>query len=54
MSSLHQFMAPTHLPSNYGGSLPEINYSGKDWYPVIEEHVDHFKRWNTYGLVKNE
>ncbi|KAI4465980.1 alpha-tocopherol transfer protein-related [Holotrichia oblita] len=52
MSSLHAHIKDTHLPSNYGGKLPAINYSGKDWYPVIEEHVDHIQRWNSYGLVK--
>ncbi|XP_030752436.1 alpha-tocopherol transfer protein-like [Sitophilus oryzae] len=52
MSSLHKFMAPTHLPKDYGGVLPEIDYTGKEWYPCIESHVDHIKMLNTFGLVK--
>ncbi|GJQ82465.1 hypothetical protein Trydic_g14456 [Trypoxylus dichotomus] len=52
MSSLHSYIPKSHLPKNYDGDLPLIDYSGKDWYPVIEEHVDHIQKWNTYGLVK--
>ncbi|XP_031345362.1 alpha-tocopherol transfer protein-like [Photinus pyralis] len=52
MSSLHKHMAPSHLPKNYGGELPEINYTGADWYPVIEKHIDHVKKMNSCGLVR--
>ena len=43
MSSLHKHLAPTHLPKNYGGELPEINYTGADWYPTILKYDDHIK-----------
>lgn len=42
-------MKPSHLPANYRGELPEIDYTGKDWYPIIEENVEHIKTWNTFG-----
>lgn len=35
MSSLHTHMAPSHLPKNYGGYLPEIDYTAADWFPTI-------------------
>lgn len=52
MASLHKFMDPSCLPENYGGKLPAINYSGKEWFPCIEEFDDHFRAMNTYGFVK--
>ncbi|KAF7280371.1 hypothetical protein GWI33_006102 [Rhynchophorus ferrugineus] len=52
MSSLHKFMEPSHLPKDYGGLLPAIDYSGDDWYPCIESHVEHIKMLNSFGLVK--
>ncbi|KAF2887462.1 hypothetical protein ILUMI_18711 [Ignelater luminosus] len=51
--SLHKHLAPSHLPKNYGGELPEIDYSGADWYPAIENHIDHIKKMNSCGLAKN-
>lgn len=33
MNSLHTHMAPSHLPANYGGSLPEIDYTAAEWFP---------------------
>lgn len=53
MSSLHTHMAPSHLPKNYGGELPEIDYTGADWYPAINKYEDRVKEWNTYGFRKN-
>lgn len=35
MNSLHAYLAPSHLPANYGGELPEIDYTGADWFPTI-------------------
>ncbi|KAI4465973.1 alpha-tocopherol transfer protein-related [Holotrichia oblita] len=32
-----------------GGKLPAINYSGKDWYPVIEEHIKDTHLPSNYG-----
>ncbi|XP_066142226.1 alpha-tocopherol transfer protein-like [Euwallacea fornicatus] len=49
MSSLHKFIPASHLPSDYGGDLPEINYSGKEWYPVLDQHLDHIKMMNSFG-----
>ncbi|XP_058795518.1 clavesin-1 [Phymastichus coffea] len=50
MSSLHKHMAPSHLPKNYGGELPEIDYSGADWYPTIINYEDHIRQMNSYGF----
>ncbi|CAH1117990.1 unnamed protein product [Phaedon cochleariae] len=52
MSSLHKHLDPSHLPKDYGGVLPAIDYSGKDWYPVVNDVIDHIKRMNSYGLTK--
>ncbi|XP_018569362.1 clavesin-1 [Anoplophora glabripennis] len=52
MSSLHKYMSPSHLPADYDGNLPKINYTGKDWYPTIEKHLDHIKMMNSFGLKK--
>ena len=35
MSSLHSHIPPSHLPKNYGGQLPEIDYTSADWYPIL-------------------
>lgn len=47
MTSLHKFIDPEVLPEDYGGVLPKITYSGKDWYPAIEQHNDFIKKWNS-------
>ncbi|XP_017773249.1 PREDICTED: clavesin-1 isoform X2 [Nicrophorus vespilloides] len=52
MSSLHKYMQPSHLPKNYDGQMPAINYTGADWYPAIDSHIEHIKNMNSYGLVK--
>lgn len=52
MDSLHKFLQPSHIPSNYGGKLPEIDYTGAQWYPCVIENLEHIKAWNSYGLVK--
>ncbi|XP_011701390.1 PREDICTED: alpha-tocopherol transfer protein-like [Wasmannia auropunctata] len=54
MSSLHTHIPPSHLPKNYDGELPEIDYSGADWYPVAFSYEDKIREWNTYGHRKNE
>lgn len=43
MKSLHSHMAPSHLPKNYEGQLPEIDYTSADWYPTIIKYEDHIK-----------
>lgn len=52
MASLHKHLAPSHLPADYGGELPAIDYSGADWYPVINEVLPHVNNWNSYGFVQ--
>ncbi|KAF5274942.1 hypothetical protein FQR65_LT04283 [Abscondita terminalis] len=52
MSSLHKFLEPSHLPKNYGGTLPEIDYTGANWYPAIDNHLDHMKTMNECGFAK--
>lgn len=51
MESLHKFIPSSHLPKDYGGELPRIDYTGKNWYPVLEEQIDHIKKWNSCGKV---
>ena len=43
MSSLHVYIPASHLPKNYGGNLPEIDYSSADWYPTLLKHEDKVK-----------
>jgi len=50
MKKLHKFIPADYLPENYGGTLPQINYSGKDWYPCIDNYVQHYVDWNTFGF----
>lgn len=54
MSSLHAYMAPSHLPKNYGGDLPELTYTSADWYPILIKHEDKIKEWNSFGVRKSE
>lgn len=53
MSSLHQHIPPSHLPKNYDGVLPEIDYTSADWYPVLLKYEDKIKEWNSFGFRKN-
>ncbi|KAF5274943.1 hypothetical protein FQR65_LT04284 [Abscondita terminalis] len=52
MSSLHKFLKPSHLPKNYGGDLPEIDYTGANWYPATDNHLDHMMAMNECGFAK--
>ncbi|XP_026470080.1 clavesin-1-like [Ctenocephalides felis] len=52
MEELHKYISPSHLPQNYKGQLPSIDYGGKDWYPVITKYEDHIRKWNSYGFSK--
>ncbi|XP_034941466.1 clavesin-1 [Chelonus insularis] len=54
MTSLHAHLAPSHLPKNYGGELPEIDYTSADWYPTLQKCVPSIKEWNSYGYRKKE
>ncbi|KAG5673908.1 hypothetical protein PVAND_003909 [Polypedilum vanderplanki] len=50
MSKLHQFVPPNYLPKNYGGTLPEIDYSAKDWYFCAEKYHDFFLQYKDFGF----
>jgi retinaldehyde-binding protein 1 len=50
MKKLHKYIPIDSLPSNYGGTLPEINYSGKDWYPCVEKYNQTFLDFTKYGF----
>lgn len=52
MTKLHQYLDADVLPKTYGGTLPEINYSGKDWFPCVHNYEQHIAEWNTYGFKK--
>ncbi|KAJ8962416.1 hypothetical protein NQ317_011445 [Molorchus minor] len=52
MSTLHKHMDPSHLPADYGGVLPKIDYSGKDWMAGVEDYVEFIKMLNSFGLRK--
>ncbi|EGI67810.1 Alpha-tocopherol transfer protein-like protein [Acromyrmex echinatior] len=43
MSSFHAHIPPSHLPKNYDGELPEIDYTSADWYPTVMSHEDKIK-----------
>lgn len=51
--SLLKHIKSSHLPTNYGGDLPQIDYSGKDWVPSIKDHIDFITKWNTYGFASS-
>lgn len=36
-------MQKEYLPEDYGGSLPKMDYSSKEWYPVLRS-IDDFIR----------
>ncbi|KAK6631975.1 hypothetical protein RUM44_007005 [Polyplax serrata] len=40
---LHKFIPKDYLPADYGGSLPKIDYSSKDWYPVLRDLDDYIR-----------
>lgn len=52
MKKLHQYLDPEYLPANYGGKMPEIDYTGKDWYPCVDSYKDHIERWSHYGFTE--
>jgi len=51
--SLHKHISPTHLPADYGGELPAISYSGKDWFPSVKDHEEHLRQWGTFGYANS-
>lgn len=52
MTDLHKHIDVNHLPADYGGNLPKMNYTSKDWMPVIQEVAPETKAWNDYGYKK--
>ncbi|XP_055547710.1 clavesin-1-like isoform X2 [Wyeomyia smithii] len=52
MKKFHKYLSPEVLPKNYGGELPEIDYSGKDWYPCVNKCVDHIRKYNECGFAQ--
>lgn len=51
MKKFQQYLSVDSLPLNYGGNLPEIDYSGKDWYPCVGKYEDHIRRYNECGFA---
>lgn len=47
---LHKHINPECLPPSYGGTLPELNYGSKDWYPAMEKYNDAIKKFNSAGF----
>lgn len=43
MSTLHAHIPTSHLPKNYDGDLPEIDYSSADWYPILIQNEDKIR-----------
>lgn len=50
MKKLHKHIPAENLPANYGGTMPAMTYSGKDWYPCVEKYNQFFIDWNTFGF----
>ncbi|CAO1314626.1 unnamed protein product [Diamesa serratosioi] len=51
MKKLHKHMDPSCLPENYGGTLPKIDYTAKDWYPCVDNYREHIQNWGSYGFA---
>ncbi|CAH0556806.1 unnamed protein product [Brassicogethes aeneus] len=49
MESLHKHLQPSHLPADYKGELPKIDYTSAQWYPALELYMDHMKKWSKFG-----
>lgn len=52
MASLHKHIPASHLPSDYGGELPAVDYSSADWFPVLKECDQFIETYGTYGFAK--
>ncbi|XP_055642350.1 retinaldehyde-binding protein 1-like [Toxorhynchites rutilus septentrionalis] len=52
MKKFHQYLSADVLPENYGGNLPAIDYSGKDWYPCVDKYIDHIRKYNECGFAE--
>lgn len=49
MESLHKYLKPSHLPADYNGELAAIDYTGAEWYPTLESHMNHMIKWSNFG-----
>lgn len=49
--SILKHISASCLPANYGGDLPMIDYSAKEWYPSVSDHIEFIANWNTYGFA---
>lgn len=50
MKKLHKYLPAEVLPKNYGGTMPEIDYTGKDWYPCVEKYKEFYNDWASFGF----
>lgn len=46
---LHEMLGKSHLPADYGGDLPMLDYTSKEWYPAIKGCEDQIREWNSWG-----
>ncbi|KAL0274471.1 UNVERIFIED_CONTAM: hypothetical protein PYX00_006884 [Menopon gallinae] len=51
MSSLHKFISPSCLPEDYDGKLPKIDYSAREWYPVLRSLDSTMEEYNKFGFT---
>ncbi|XP_058447583.1 alpha-tocopherol transfer protein-like [Malaya genurostris] len=50
MKKLLKHIDPDHLPANYGGNKPQLDYGSKEWYPALESCNDFIKKFNSTGF----
>lgn len=53
-ASLHKYIDPAYLPADFGGNLPAIDYTGKDWFPCVTDHEEHIAKWNSFGFATKQ
>ncbi|KAL0895024.1 hypothetical protein ABMA27_013492 [Loxostege sticticalis] len=52
MASLHKHIPASHLPKDYGGELPPVDYTSADWYPVLRDCEQFIQTYDSYGFAK--
>lgn len=50
MNKLHASIPKDYLPADFGGNLPKMDYSSKDWYPVLKS-LDDIIKGSLYFLI---
>ncbi|XP_049538613.1 clavesin-1-like isoform X2 [Anopheles darlingi] len=50
LAQFHRYVSPDHLPADYGGTLPAIDYTGRDWYPCVETRIEHIAKYQRCGF----